>query len=67
MFNSVKAALSPATAMPHFSPYKETTITVDASPIGITAILVLDDQPIAYGSRALSEAESRYSQTELLQ
>ena len=63
-FNSVKAALSAATAMPYFSPYKETKILVDASPVGIAGILVQDDQPIAYGSRALSDVESRYSQTE---
>ena len=63
-FNSVKAALSAATTMPYFSPYKETKILVDASPVGIAGILVQDDQPIAYGSRALSDVESRYSQTE---
>ena len=63
-FNSVKAALSAATAMPYFSPHKETKIIVDASPVGIAGILVQDDQPIAYGSRALSDVESRYSQTE---
>ena len=63
-FNSVKASLSAATAMPYFSLYKETKIIVDASPVGIAGILVQDDQPIAYGSRALSDVESRYSQTE---
>ena len=51
--------------MPYFSPYKETKIIVDANPVGIAGVLVLDDQPIAYGSRALSDVESRYSQTEL--
>ena len=50
--------------MPCFSPYKETKIIVDANPVGIVGILVLDDQPIAYGSRALSDNESRYSKTE---
>ena len=50
--------------MPYFSPYKETKFLVDASPVGIAGILVQDDQPIAYGSRALSDVESRYSQTE---
>ena len=63
-FNSVKAALSAATAIPYFSPYKETKILVDASPVGIAGILVQDDQPIAFGSHALSDVESRYSQTE---
>ena len=32
--------------------------------VGIAGILFLDDQPIAYGGRALSDVESRYSQTE---
>ena len=50
--------------MPYLSPYKETKIIVDANPVGITGILVLDDQPISYGSRALSDVESQYSQTE---
>ena len=50
--------------MPYFSPYKETKIIVDANPVGIAGILVLDDQPVAYGSCALSDIESRYSQTE---
>lgn len=46
--------------MPYFSPYKETKIIVDAGPFGIAGILVQDDQPIAYGSRALSDVKSRY-------
>ena len=32
--------------------------------VDIADILVQDDQPIAYGSRALSDVESRYSETE---
>ena len=63
-FKSIKATLSPATAKQYFSPYKETKIIVEASPVGIAGILGLDDQPTAYGSRALSDVESRYSQTE---
>ena len=50
--------------MSYFSPYKETKIIVDASPAGIAGILVLDDQHIPYGTGALSDVESRYSQTE---
>ena len=60
----VKNALSEATAMPYFSPEKPTKILVDARPVGIVGILTQDDRPIAYGSRALSDVESRYSQTE---
>ena len=50
--------------MPYFSLHKETKLIVDASLVGIAGILVLDDQRIAYGSRALSDVESQYSQTE---
>ena len=41
--------------MPYFAPYKPTEILVDASPAGLAGILVQDDKPIAYGSRALSD------------
>jgi len=49
---------------------KDTIITVDASPVGISAILA-QEKPhsdscriVAYASRALSPVEKRYSQTE---
>ena len=60
----VKNALTEATTMPYFAPDKPTKILVDASPVGLAGILVQDDKPIAYGSRALSDVETRYSQTE---
>ena len=60
MFNSIKAALSAATATPYFSPYKETKIIVDACAVGIAGILVQDNQPIACASRALSDFKSQY-------
>ena len=46
-----------------------TVITVDASPVGISAILAQkedasDDCVVAYASRALSPVEKRHSQTE---
>ena len=63
-FEKVKTALSEATAMPYFSPDKPTKILVDASPVGIARILTQDDRAIDYGSRALSDIETRYSQTE---
>ena len=63
-FEQAKNALSEATTMPYFAPDKPTKILVDASPVGLAGILVQDDKPIAYGSRALSDVETRYSQTE---
>ena len=49
--------------MPYFVPDKPTKTLVDASPVGLTGILVQDDKPIAYVSRVLSDFETRYSQT----
>ena len=43
---------------------KSTKVFVDASPTGLGAILMQDGKVISYGSRALTDVESRYSQTE---
>ena len=37
---------------------------VDASPVGLAALLVQEKRVVVYGSRALSDVETRYSQTE---
>jgi hypothetical protein len=56
--------------MSHFDTSKETSILVNASAIGLSAILTQKDPQqnayniIAYASRALSLVEKRYSQTE---
>ncbi|CAB4021261.1 Hypothetical predicted protein, partial [Paramuricea clavata] len=52
-----------------FNPAKETTLTVDASPVGLGAILsqIQEDgtiRNISYASRTLTHTERRYSQTE---
>ena len=59
-----------APVMHYFDTKKESTLTVDASPVGISAILSQKDDPsndshtIAYASRALTQVEQRYSQAE---
>ena len=69
-FNKLKEALTRAPAIHHFVTKKETLLTVDASPVGISAILSQQDngsdnsRVIAYASRALTPVEKRYSQTE---
>ena len=56
--------------MSYFDTTKETFITVDASPVGISAILSQQGsdadtpQVVAYASGALTPVEQRYSQTE---
>ena len=69
-FDHLKKALTRAPVMSYFDTTKETFITVDASPVGISAILSQQGsdadtpQVVAYASRALTSVEQRYSQTE---
>ena len=68
--NQLKEALSSAPVTAYFDPEKETKISVDASPVGLAAILSqVDPQTeerhvITYASRSLTATEQRYSQTE---
>ena len=56
--------------MAYFDPQKETELITDASPLGLSAILFQktpggnDRKVVVYVSRALSDVETRYSQTE---
>ena len=69
-FDQIKEALSSDTVMGYFDLNNETEIIVDASHVGLGAILVqcspgqLDNRIIAYASRALTKTEKRYSQLE---
>ena len=56
--------------MAYFNANKDTVLTVDASPVGLQGIqsqrstCEAEGQVVAYASRALSDVEHRYSQTE---
>ena len=63
-FQKLKTALVSSEVMTYYDPNKSSKILVDASPVGLSAILTQDGKILAYGSRALSDVESRYSQTE---
>ncbi|MCG8046730.1 MAG: RNase H-like domain-containing protein [Candidatus Thiodiazotropha endolucinida] len=63
-FQTLKDKLTSDTVMVYFDPSKETELWVDASPVGLGAILSQDNKIVAYASRALSPTEQRYSQTE---
>ena len=63
-FQKLKSELSSETIMSYCDPNKPTTVMVDGSPVGLGAILVQDNRTIAYGIRALTPTESRYSQIE---
>ena len=69
-FQQIKKLLTSAKVMAYYDQSKETELTTDASPTGLSAILVQktpgkqDGRVVAYASRTLSPVEQRYSQTE---
>ena len=69
-FNKIKEILSSTPIMAYFDPAKETELVTDASPVGLSAILAQkcpktkNRRVVAYVSKALTNVESRYSQTE---
>ena len=60
----LKDALTSDAVMAYFDPELDTEIEVDASPVGLAGILTQGGKVIAYGSRSLTDVETRYSQTE---
>ena len=62
--DKLKEALIGDQVMSYFDPRKKTEIIVHASPTGLGGLLVQEGKVLGYASRALSDVESRYSQTE---
>ena len=63
-FDNLKSALSSSHVMVYFDPHKHTEVLVDASPVGVSAILTQEGKVVCYASRALTDVEQRYSQTD---
>ena len=63
-FDKLKSAIISAPILSYFDPHKPITIQTDASSTGLGSCLMQEGKPVAFGSRALSEAESRYAQIE---
>lgn len=61
---NLKATLTGDNVMSYYNQTKPTEIIVDASPVGLGGLLVQDGNVICYASRAPSNVESCYSQTE---
>ena len=68
--DTIKERLTSDTVMTYFDPEKITELIVDASPVGLGAMLTqrssLTDNPrvLSYASKSLTPVEQRYSQTE---
>ena len=63
-FKSVKEILSTEPVLAFYNVKKPVLITCDASQSGLGTVLLQEDRPIAYASRVLTDAESRYAQIE---
>ena len=63
-FCKVKEILSKHPALAYFDVAKPVTISCDASQSGLGAAILQDDKPVAFASRVLTEAETRYDQIE---
>ena len=60
----LKCSLTSDEVMAYFDPSKRSILLVDASPVGLGAVLTQDGKVISYASKALSSVERRYSQIE---
>ncbi|CAK1597910.1 unnamed protein product [Parnassius mnemosyne] len=66
-FTKIKLLLASDQVLAHFNPEARLILTVDASPVGLGAILSQvgsdgQERPISFASRTLNIAEKRYSQ-----
>ena len=63
-FDALKAAVMTTPVLRYYNLEEEVTLQCDASQSGLGAALVQNGQPVAYASRALTSAETRYAQIE---
>ena len=62
-FNQLKQSLVEETVLRYYVT-KPVTLSVDSSSTGLGAVLLQDNQPVAYASRALTPTQTRYTQIE---
>ena len=59
-FSAIKAEFKKKIILPYFDRNKETILQTDASKKGFGAVILQEEQPIYYASRALTSAEKNY-------
>ena len=59
-FSAIKAEFKKKIILPYFDRNKETILQTDASKKGFGAVILQEEQPIYYTSRALTSAEKNY-------
>ena len=61
-FSTLKHLASSAPVLAFFNPRQPVKLSVDASSKGLGAILLQNDHPVAYASRAFTDSQQRYAQ-----
>ncbi|KAK3730998.1 hypothetical protein QZH41_006643 [Actinostola sp. cb2023] len=62
--DKIKQAIAAPTSLKYFDSKKPVVVQVDASQRGLGAVLLQDNQPLAYSSKLLTDTERRYSNIE---
>lgn len=63
-FDELKAAITSAPVLTYFDFDKEVTLSVDSSSEGCGAVLLQENKPIAFASKALTNTQKNYAQVE---
>jgi hypothetical protein len=63
-YTALKDAISQESQLSYFSTQKDIKLEVDASQKGLGTAIIQDGKPVAFGSKALTETQSRYSNIE---
>lgn len=63
-FNNLKKIISSAPVLTYFDENKQLTLSVDSSKDAMGAVILHDNNPIAYASASLTRAQQNYSQIE---
>ena len=63
-FDQIKQLVAKHPVLSYYDVSKPVTVQCDASDVGLGAVLLQENTPVAYASRALSSAERQYAQIE---
>ena len=63
-FETLKHAVSTTPVLKFYDVNQPVTLNVDASSMGLGAVILQNNQPVAYASRALTTAQQNYAQIE---
>ena len=61
VFQKIKSQISEEVCLRYFNTTKDVVLQVDASQVGLGAVLLQDGKPVTYASKALTPAEMRYA------